>query len=84
MYRMPEQSFNDIILAEIRAEMGRQKISQRDLARRLGWPSTTLHRRLAGHSPLSAESLHQIATVLGVRIDQLGFPLTTTSGAGVR
>ncbi|HEY1618262.1 MAG TPA: helix-turn-helix transcriptional regulator [Streptosporangiaceae bacterium] len=81
---MSGQSFNEQLLTEIRAEMGRQRMSQRELCRRLDWPSSTGHRRLAGYSPLSAEDLHKIAQVLDVPITQLGFPLLTTSGSGVR
>lgn len=84
MFRMPEQNFNDSLLAEIRAEMGRQKISQRELGRRLHWSSTTTFHRLSGRTSLSAEQLLQIAEVLGVSVASLGFPLVTTSGTGVR
>ena len=84
MLRMPEQSFNEIILAEIRAEMGRQRVSQRELGRRLHWSSTMTHRRLTGRTPLAAESLQQIAEALGVPVSRLGFPLITTSGKAVR
>ena len=81
---MPKANFDDLLRAEIRAEMGRQELTQQALADRLGWTLSTLHRRLKGHAPLSAEHLHQIAGALGVQVTDLGFPLTTRSGKGVR
>lgn len=84
MFRMPERNFNEILRAEIRAEMARQDLPQAELARRLGWPLTTLHRRLRGSSPLAAEHLQQIAEALDVSVSQLGFPLVTRAGKGVR
>ena len=84
MFRMSEQTFNDMLLAEIRAEMGRQKISQRELGRRLGWASTTTFHRLSGRTALSAAQLHEITKVLGVSASSLGFPLLTAAGQGVR
>lgn len=84
LFRMTEQTFDDLIRTEIRAEMARQRISQRQLAARLHWSPTTLHRRLSGTSPLGAEHLFQIAKALKVTVSDLGYPLVTTSGKGVR
>jgi transcriptional regulator with XRE-family HTH domain len=84
MSRMSEQSFNELILTEIRAELGRQKMSHRELGRRLHWSSTTVHRRLIGRTPLSIDQFHQITQTLKVSPESLGFPLVTTSGKGIR
>ena len=84
MFRMPEQDFNKIVRTEIRVQMLRQELTQREMARRLGWPLTTLHRRLTGEKAISAAELKMIAEILDVSLETLGFALTTTSGAGVR
>jgi transcriptional regulator with XRE-family HTH domain len=84
MFRMPEQDFNKIVRTEIRVQMLRQELTQREMARRLGWPLTTLHRRLTGETAISAAELKMIAEILDVTLETLGFALTTTSGAGVR
>lgn len=83
MFRMSEQDFNEALRAKIRAEMGYQDLSQGELARRLGWPLTTLHRRLRGHGLLAAEHLYQIAEVLDVPVSQF-FPDRVHQGSGVR
>jgi transcriptional regulator with XRE-family HTH domain len=84
MFRMPEHDFNRIVRTEIRVQMLRQEITQREMARRLDWPLTTLHRRLNGETAISAADLALIAITLDVSLETLGFALTTTSGAGVR
>lgn len=81
---MSEHTFDDLLRTEIRAEMARQDLSQTQLAKKLGWPLTTLHRRLRGHTPLGAEHLAQIANALGVPVSSLGFPMVTRAGQGVR
>ena len=70
---MPETTFDDLARAEIRAEMARQDITQKELARRLQWPLTTLHRRLRGKTPIGASHLQQIATELDVPMERFGF-----------
>lgn len=52
--------------ANIRAEMARQKISGRELARRLGEAPMWVQRRVAGTGPITVEELARIASVLGV------------------
>jgi len=79
-----QRSQNDVFLAEIRAELGRQKISQRQLGRMLGWPTTTTYYRLNGRMALSAERLLTIATVLDVPVTSLGFQNAVASDQGVR
>lgn len=41
-------------------------ISQREMARRLGWSQPYTWRRLAGHTELSLSDLDQIANALGL------------------
>jgi len=58
-------------MREIRAEMARQHISQRELAERLSWTQTYLWRRLAGRTPISLDDIELIAAALGSSILQL-------------
>lgn len=84
MLRMPEQDFNKIVRTEIKAELARQEISQRELARRLHKPANKIHNRLRGATRLSAADVEEIAQALAVPVSRFGFPLVTTSGQGVR
>lgn len=81
---MPEQDFNKIVRTEIKAELARQEISQRDLARRLHKSPNKIHNRLNGTTRLSAADVEEIARELAVPVSRFGFPLVTTSGRGVR
>ncbi|AKU15786.1 helix-turn-helix transcriptional regulator [Luteipulveratus mongoliensis] len=54
------------VVLEALAEAG---ISQREAAEKTGIPSTTLNRRLSptGNSPLTADEIVRLATLLGTR-----------------
>lgn len=52
--------------AHIRAEMARQKVSGRELARRLGETPMWVQRRAAGTSPITVDDLNRIAAALHV------------------
>lgn len=69
-------SLNQTAAAEIRAEMGRQQLTHRELARRLDWNHVSLGRRLKGTSPLSLDELDHIAAALNVPMQQLLGPAT--------
>ncbi len=58
------------IAAEVRAEMFRQDVSQRDLADRIGWPQPRLARRLTAAVDFRVGELERIAEVLGVPVAQ--------------
>ena len=64
-------SLNDAIAAEVRAELGRQNISQTQLAIRLGWTKHRLNRRLRSISEFSTGELEQISGALNVPISDL-------------
>jgi transcriptional regulator with XRE-family HTH domain len=57
-------SLAQLVAAEIRAEMGRQRLSQRALARSLDRPDVWLMRRLRGDQALDLEELELIAKAL--------------------
>lgn len=57
------------IAAEVRAEMGRQNMSQQALADQLGWPQNRVSRRLNGGAaltPFTVIELMAVAAVLDV------------------
>jgi transcriptional regulator with XRE-family HTH domain len=56
----------DHISAEIRAELGRQHVSQKVLARALGWSQVKLSRRMSGRVPWAVADIESIASVLDV------------------
>lgn len=67
------------VSAEIRAELGRQQMSQRRLAELLGIDQALVSRRLAAVNarPWTTSEIDQIASVLGVPVDRLlGTPAT--------
>ena len=57
--------------ANIRAEMARQRISGRELARRLDMNPTSLARRVAGDVDISLDELAHIADALRVTVAAL-------------
>ena len=64
-------SLNSTIAAEVRAELGRQNVSQAQLAIRLGWTKYRLNRRLRSESDFSIGELEQISSALKVPIVDL-------------
>lgn len=54
------------VLTEIEAWMARRRISQSELARRLGVSSPWVNKRLHGVVPMSVDDLFEIAEVLDV------------------
>lgn len=64
-------TLNASVAAEVRAELGRQQITQHQLAARLGWAPALLSRRLTGRTPLRTDDIERIAQVLGVPLSQL-------------
>jgi len=59
------------IVGEIRAEMARQRKTQRDVAERAGWTQSYLARRLVGRTAISLDDLDRIAHALGVPVRAL-------------
>jgi transcriptional regulator with XRE-family HTH domain len=63
------------VAAEIRAELGRQRISQADLARRLGVSRPWVSRRLNGDTALTIGDIATIADNLGVPVTHFVAPV---------
>lgn len=60
------------VATEIRAELGRQQMSQTKLAEKLGIHQTAISKRLIGTKYcFTTAELDRIAEVLGVPVDQL-------------
>lgn len=69
MTQAQDQLARDHIAAEVRAELARQKMSVSEAARQLGWSQTFLQRRVMGPRRFEAWELAQLATLLGVPIE---------------
>lgn len=59
-------TLSQVVAAEIRAEMGRQQKSAREVAEVMGVSDMYLHRRLAGKVSLTLADLERLAAALGV------------------
>jgi transcriptional regulator with XRE-family HTH domain len=68
------QTYNETVVAEVRAEMGRRRLSQEDLAAELGWTQEKVSRRLTGTVTFSTNEVEQVATALGIPLSQLVTP----------
>lgn len=55
----------------VRAELARQRKSQRQLAIALGLSQAAVSRRLLGHQAFDVDELAQVAAFLGLPIDHL-------------
>ena len=63
-------TLSEAVVAEIRAEMGRQQRSARALAEQLGVSHIYLSRRFTGKVPLTLADVDRIAVALGVPASQ--------------
>jgi transcriptional regulator with XRE-family HTH domain len=70
---------HQLVAAEVRAEMARQRMSQAGLAKLLGVAQQTVSRRLVGEVPFDVAELARIADLLGVPMTQ--FVRTTETAA---
>src|SRR5690606_22378013 len=70
-------TLSDLVAEEIRARLARQRLSGRELARRLGVSASWVSYRLTGSQPIDLNDLERIAKALGVSVRQL-LPSTDT------
>ncbi len=75
-----EQTFNELVIMEIKVQMTRQQLTQEKLAARLGWSSSRLNRLLKGRMKLTLDDLRHIADMLGVAVNELGFLIDERPG----
>lgn len=52
------------VAAAVRAEMARQRVSQQQLAERLGWSQQKISRRLNGDVPFGLDELTEVAVAV--------------------
>lgn len=76
---MTVTTYSDSVAAEVRAEMGRQRLSQRQLAARLGWDPRMLSRRLNGEVAFSTSDLDAISDALSIPLSTLTSPRARAS-----
>jgi transcriptional regulator with XRE-family HTH domain len=62
------QSFAESIASEVRAELGRQSVTARDLAAALGLSQPQTSKRLAGKIEFRPSELEKAAAFLGVPV----------------
>jgi transcriptional regulator with XRE-family HTH domain len=65
-----QHTLSEYVAREVRAEMARQGVSQRELAERLGFAQSGLSKRLTGQLTFRAEEWERIAEILGVPVTQ--------------
>lgn len=59
------------VAAEVRAEQARQRLSGRDLARRVELPTSTVARWLRAETPMDLDDVERLARALGVSVSTL-------------
>lgn len=59
------------VAEEVRALLGRRKMTQRALAVQLGWQQSQVSRRLSGTTPITAPEVIELANVLEVPVETL-------------
>ena len=67
----PQIELSQIVSGNVRAEMARRRVTQKDLSEALGIAQTQISKRLNGHSEWRVNDLPPVAEVLGVSIDVL-------------
>lgn len=73
-------TLRDTVSAEVRAELGRRRMSQQALADLLGEGQWWVSKRLTNQNPFTLEDLERIAVALGLP-PQHFMPAETTAGA---
>lgn len=63
--------FRELLAAEVRAHLARQRLSNRKFARMLGLQPTWVDRRLNGTTPMTADDIDLFASALGLTPEQL-------------
>ncbi|MET9313797.1 helix-turn-helix transcriptional regulator [Kribbella sp. NPDC003505] len=81
----PREGASALIAREVRAELGRQQMSNRRLAAALGVSFMWVNRRIStGETDLTVDDTERIAAVLGVPLRQLLDPWLNYAGSPTR
>lgn len=76
-------TYREAVASEVRALMGRRRISQTRLAKALGMSQSALSRRLTGVQPFDTDDLYKLAALFDVEVTALlGTPYTAWFTAG--
>ena len=62
---------NDLVAANLRAEMGRQRWTGRKMAAALGMTAPYVNRRMSGATPMTAEDMVMFADLIGIPVTRL-------------
>jgi transcriptional regulator with XRE-family HTH domain len=76
------RSLHDQVAEEIRVIFVRKKLSQAEVARRLGWSQFYLSHRLTGKTPINVNDLEALADLLGVEPTTF-FPQRSLGGGDI-
>ena len=74
---MTPQQYADAVAGEVRAEMGKQRKTQAELAKVLGMTTATAGRRLSAEVPFDVIELVSVSEWLGVDVERF----TNVAGA---
>lgn len=74
-------TLSELVAEEIRALMGRRRMTQAQLARGIGKTEMWVSLRMRGRQPLDMNDLHLIAGALGVGVHELMPPPDVAAGA---
>ncbi len=67
-------TYSDCVAGEVRAEMARQRVTQRQLAADADWDERYLSRRLRSEVPFSVDDIDVISQLLGISPSKLTSP----------
>lgn len=84
MFHNMEQTTTERIASNIRSELGRRRISNREVARLCGWPPANANRRINGQQAMTIDDLELIARCTEIPIAVLmdGVHSTAQAEAG--
>lgn len=69
-----ERTFNDAVIAEVRAELARRGTTHADFAKTCDWAPMYFSRRMSGKVPFSTDEIEKIADSLEIPVTQLTMP----------
>lgn len=73
----------EMVAAEVRAEIARQRRTARSVAMQLGWTAPYISRRLSGQTPFTLDDLDAISGALGVPMSRFLDLKSSPAGGGI-
>ena len=65
------QTYAEMVAANVRAEMARQRLQQKTVAEALGVPKNLISDRARGRTPWTLNELETVARLLGTTVSEL-------------